>query len=187
MQATIVTFPLAGQLYIIEDLLPVALAGRIRTWFEQHDTDPGWSADSRFAHRPGRLVYQHTTELLTQALSVVTAPPVIAQLAEWTGCPLVCTSVEAWLDLPGYTIDPHLDVMQSAQEFWGLQVFFARTTAVTLGTAFYNNAQPVVNLPLRQNLAYFVTRGDTVVHGLAHAVPEGQVRYSIHFKYRTTT
>jgi hypothetical protein len=185
MQVTTVTFPHQAQLYILEDFLDTALAASIRTWFQHYSDNNSWQADSRFAHRPGRLVYQQPEDLLAQAQAQANRSEFRCQLKQWTGHDLSCQQVEAWVDLPGYQIDPHVDFMNPGQEFYGLQVFFTTRLAAALGTAFYTSAHPVINLPLRHNLAYFVARGDRLVHGLIEPVPSQQQRYSIHFKYRT--
>jgi hypothetical protein len=183
MQATTVTFPNSGRLYIIENFLERSLAQRVLDWF-QAPSDL-WQADKKFSHQAGRLIYTAQHAILEQVLAAATTESVLLQLSAWTQRPIGCDNIEAWVDLPGYSIDTHQDLMAPGQEYYGLQIFFARSVTPALGTCFCALApDPVFNLPLRQNLAYFVDRGDLVRHGMAQSVPQSVQRYSLHLKYK---
>lgn len=181
---TSVCFPDNNKVYVIENFFSDDLANRLLAWFADHAIEPShWQSLDKFSHVSGRLVRREPHPLLDQAQDHASSDAVISFLSDLVRQPLTLSSVEAWVDLENYAIRPHLDYMDHSFKFYGLQVYFAQKIDFSQGTCFYHRDQPILNLPLRQNLAYFLDRGDTVSHGLAHPVPPGQHRYSLHFKY----
>lgn len=185
MIVTTVSFSEQNRLFILEDFLPFELALNILNWFLNRNAEKQfWQESQSFSHYQGRLVYQGQHSLLNQVLEFGNSQQISTDLGNLINGNLRLTGVDAWIDLPGYKIRAHHDSMDSNFQFFGLQIYFTQQLNLFQGTYFYQGKQPVINLPLRQNLAYFLDRGDRVLHGLPHPVPENSERYSLHLKYQ---
>jgi hypothetical protein len=187
MIVTTVNFPDNNKIHVIENFFTNDLAENLLHWFSQYrnDTD-SWQSLEKFSHRLGRLIYTKPHPLLSCVTDYASSHSVLDILSGMVKTSLAMTAVEAWIDLENYAILPHEDYMDDHLKFYGLQVYFSDQINYSQGTCFYYQNRPLLNLPLRQNLAYFLDRGDRVAHGLAHPVPPGCHRYSLHLKYSQT-
>lgn len=185
MIVTTVNFSQQNRLFILEDFLPSDLASNLLNWFLNRVAEKDhWQESQNFSHYKGRLVYKSQHLLLDQVTEFGNSQQVLTNLSNLVNCDLRLTGIDAWVDLPGYKIGSHHDAMDDNFQFFGLQIYFTTQLNLFQGTYFYQGKHPVINLPLRQNLAYFLDRGDRVLHGLPHSVPENSERYSLHLKYQ---
>ena len=186
MNIITVTLPDNNKVFLIDDFFPKQLADNILNFFKQWHEDTGnWQSLPEFSHYLGRLSYTNNHGIVDQVRNYASSDEVVSQLVDLIGPVDSNPGVHFWVDTENYQINPHYDSMPTNSKFYGLQIFFSSGIDYTLGTHFYLDRRVMFNLPLRQNYAYLVDRGDKVLHGLPCAVPLNKNRYSIHLKYQT--
>ena len=185
MDTTQVTLPNQARVYIVESVLDAA------TLAYAHGLADAFSEDNPVWHRAGtaaqhpRWEYDITHASFAPVKQAFTNPEHLAYwqqlLAPDSDRQLFCSNISFFIDYPGSPpLLPHVEGSDS----WLSQVYIASFPHPYNGTTIYNDRKNILfQLPYRDNMGWLFDRGSTVMHGRAHAVPEGLARFSLMIWY----
>lgn len=176
-----INFPGGCKLILVENFFPVELASNVNNMFKL--PRESWTADTVFAHQPGRLSYNDNH--LTRALIDTHAIEMQDTISQAIEKEVSYNDHSLWLDLPGYRIEPHKDI-ESFPEI-AVQVYMGDPALVweMLGLCVYtDNRRALFEAHYRINAGYICLHPHKINHGLNHSIAPQFVRNSVYMRYR---
>lgn len=176
-----VDFPTGSKLKIVEQYFPDDLAKNINELFLlPRDC---WSAQTEFAHVPGRLAFTDTHATRDRIDDFARSQQ--AEISVVLGADVTYENHSLWLDLPGYRIDPHCDAPGNP---WVAVQIYMGDPALTwemLGFCIYTESrQALFEMHYRHNAGYICLYPDKIQHGLNHTIAPQFVRNSVYMRYK---
>ena len=145
-----------------------------------------WPESELFKHYSGRLVYAGKSSVLDKIRSYANTSIVQNKLRDLLGHNIKLSSLDLWVDQPGYTISPHYDPTFFE---YAVQIYITNnpeyTVGVPFGTTIFQDQknQVLLQLPYRTNFGYFFENPQKTYHGLVGTVPAGMQRNSVYLRF----
>jgi len=185
MDTTVVNMVNGSRVFILENVLDattLAYTHALANTF--NETNPLWNRAGTAAEHP-RWEYNTTDASFAPVRTAFTNPEHLAhwqqRLAPASTQQVFCSNISFFVDYPGSPpLFPHVERNDS----WLSQIYIAPFPHLYNGTTVYNDRKNILfQLPYRDNMGWLFDTGSTVMHGRAHAVPEGLARFSIMIWY----
>jgi hypothetical protein len=186
MNTTTVILENTTRVFILDNFFQRELLQDLYQLFDTVGSDStAWVESEVFKHRAGRLVYAGTSAVLDRIRTAANSDPMSTELSKLLGHDVKLSSLDLWVDQPGYTITPHYDPTWFDH---AAQIYITNDPAYRVGTPwgttiFQQQKQVLFQLPYRTNLGYLFEDPQQVYHGLAGHVPEGMQRNSVYLRF----
>jgi hypothetical protein len=132
-----------------------------------------WRKEDWQAEYPRRRLIYSAESIYAQLENCVKAH--LRNLSKITGINIIACDTGFWLDLPGFSMAPHLDnegVKASMQVYLNIN-------ESSLGTVFYHSdGSTRYQSPYVKNTGYVMINGPQQTHGMSYPVPDNSYRIS---------
>jgi hypothetical protein len=175
------------RVWLIENFFEQSLAKNITQYFISTQSDSTlWQEKNIFSHYQGRSIHIGSTDLIKEIEEFAQSQEVKLTIGSVIDKSLEFSTVDLWIDRPGYQIQSHCDLATEPKLFYAIQIYMADELIPSIGTMFHSHdGGPLFNLVYKNNCGYVMDRGDKIFHSL-NPVPNNVDRYSVHIKYWAT-